>query len=156
MTQTNSNILSSAWGRQPVQNSCQNLEAFQLLVADLQGTLSGENLSLLRDRADNRLYREISEALQMSPFSVRKKLNYLLSDISQKYSAKLFVCAWALDLLLDAEDGEYSLKKLSQYLQIKQGEAKFIILISSQFMKYPVQHYQGRVFRVVTTISETP
>lgn len=152
MTQTNSNILSSAWGRQPVQNSCQNLEVFKLLVADLQGTLSGEDLSLLRDRADNQLYREISEALQMSPFSVRKKLNHLLSDISQKYSAELFACAWALDLLLDAQGGECSLKKLSQHLQIKKSDAKFIILIAGQFMKYPVQHYHGRVFQVTPAI----
>lgn len=156
MTQTNSNILSSAWGRLPVQSNYQHLEVFKLLVADLQDTLSREDLSLLIDRANNQLYRVIAEALQISPFSARKKLNHLLSDISQKYSAELFACARVLDFLLESEGGECNLKKLSQHLQIKQSETKFIILVAGQFMKYPVQHYQGRVFWVVPTISEIP
>ncbi|KEQ17856.1 hypothetical protein GZ78_09390 [Endozoicomonas numazuensis] len=80
----------------------------------------------------------------------------MLSRISQQYSADLFEFAWVLDLVLDEANGESDFRSLSSRLGMKASQIKFLILLTRDFVKYPVQHYKNRIFRIKTELSRLP
>lgn len=120
------------------------------LLTQIQEELSETDFLLLELKADNNLYRKIANELDITPYAVRRQLDAVLSRVSRLYSADLFEFAWVLDLVLDEGNGESDFRSLGSRLGIKASQLKFLILLTRDFVKHPVQHYKKRIFRIET------
>lgn len=120
------------------------------LCIELSKALSKDEFQILELKANNTRYRTIAGEFNSTAYTVRRRLDALLAKISRQHSAELFEIAWALDLILDEDNGECDFRSLGSRLGLKASQLKFLILLTKDFVKYPVQHHKNRIFRVDT------
>ena len=126
------------------------------LCSELGKTLSKEEFQLLELKSKNTPYRTIAADFNSTAYLVRRRLDALLTKISRQRSADLFEIAWALDLILDEDNGESDFRSLGRRLGMSTTQIKFLTLLTRDFVKYPVQHHKNRIFRVKTELSRSP
>ncbi|MGI9279999.1 MAG: hypothetical protein ACR2PX_10255 [Endozoicomonas sp.] len=138
------------------EGGCILPKAFSALFSELSSVLSKDEFQLLELKANNTPYRTIAVEFDSTAYAVRRQLDALLSRVSRQHSADLFEFAWVLDLALDDYNGESDFKSMLRRLNLKRPQIKFLILLTRNFVKHPVEHYKNRIFRIKLGLSYLP
>ncbi|WP_422410196.1 MULTISPECIES: hypothetical protein [unclassified Endozoicomonas] len=141
--------LSSAKHR-PLSRTVSNL------CDELSERLPEEEYLLLKLMANNTPFRTIAAELNSTAYTARRLLNASLTNISSQHSTVLSELARFLDLALDETNGESDFKSITNRLELKSSQIKFLILLTKDFVKHPVQHYKNRIFRIKTNLNRSP
>ena len=133
------------------ESACFTIRDYSSLCYQISERLPLKDFQILKRRSNNILYKNIAKELDITPYTVRKQLNSLISTVSQMYAKELFEFARMLDLFIDDQNGETDFKNLKRHLRLGENQLKILILLSGEFLKMPVHHFQNRVYRIKNT-----